>query len=49
MGFFDWLGVARAKVQIAEDRIWLTKQAKLVAIQRDVAQALADPNVRARR
>jgi hypothetical protein len=44
MGLFDWLGGARAKVQVAEDRIWLTKQAKFAAIQREVAQALADPH-----
>jgi SAM-dependent methyltransferase len=44
MGFFDWLGVTRAKVQIAEDRIWLTKEAKSAAVERDVAQTLADPH-----
>lgn len=44
MGLFNWLGGAKAKVQIAEDRIWLTKQAKVAAIQREVSQALADPN-----
>ncbi len=43
MGLFDWLGGAKAKVQI-EDRIWLTKQAKFAAIQRETAQALDDPN-----
>jgi len=43
-GFFDWLSGARAKVQIAEDRIWLTKEAKCAAIQREVAQALVDPH-----
>jgi hypothetical protein len=43
MGFFDWLTGAKTKVQI-DDRIWLTKQAKFAGIQRDIAQALADPN-----
>lgn len=43
MGFFDWLTRAKSKVQ-ADDRIWLTKQAKFSGIQRDIAQALADPN-----
>jgi hypothetical protein len=43
MGFFDWLTGAKTKVPI-EDRIWLTKQAKFFGIQRDIAQALADPN-----
>jgi hypothetical protein len=43
MGFFDWLTGAKVKVQTG-DRIWLTKQAKFAGIQRDIAQALADPN-----
>ena len=43
MGFFDWLKGAKAKIQ-TDDRIWLTKQAKFAGIQRDIAQALADPN-----
>ncbi|MHB9067975.1 MAG: hypothetical protein ACYC4B_29685 [Pirellulaceae bacterium] len=43
MGFFDWLTGAKAKVR-TDNRIWLTKQAKFAGIQRDIAQALADPN-----
>ncbi len=43
MGFFDWLTGAKAKVR-TDDRIWLTKQAKFAGIQRDIAEALADPN-----
>lgn len=43
MGFFDWLTGAKAKVQ-TDDRIWLTKQAKFAGINRDIAQALSDPN-----
>jgi hypothetical protein len=43
MGFFDWLTGAKTKAQ-TDDRIWLTKQAKFAGIQRDIAQALADPN-----
>lgn len=43
MGIFDWLFGSRRKVP-AEDRIWLTKRAKFAGVQRDIAQALADPN-----
>jgi hypothetical protein len=43
MGFFDWLTGAKAKVQ-TDNKIWLTKQAKFASIQRDIAQALAEPN-----
>jgi hypothetical protein len=43
MGLFDWLRGSKAKVQIAEYRIWLTKQAKFAGVQREIAQAVADP------
>jgi hypothetical protein len=43
MGLFDWLKGAKAKVQ-TDDRVWLTKQAKFAGIQREIAQALGDPN-----
>jgi hypothetical protein len=44
VGLFDWLRGAKARAQIAEDRIWLSKQAKFAGIQREIAQALADPS-----
>jgi hypothetical protein len=44
MSLFNWLRGAKAKVQIAEERIWLTEQAKFAGIQREIAQALADPS-----
>jgi hypothetical protein len=44
MGLFDWLRGPKAKVQMAENRIWLSRQAKFAGIQREIAQALGDPN-----
>lgn len=44
MGLFDWLRGKRDTVEIAEDRVWLTRRAKFVGIQREIASALADPN-----
>ena len=43
MGLFNWLRGAKAKVQIAEHRIWLSRRAKFAGIQREIPQALADP------
>ena len=43
MGLFDWLTGKKDRVEIAEDRIWLTQQAKNVGIRKEVAQAVADP------
>lgn len=44
MGLFDWLSGKKDTVQIADERIWLTKQAKFAGIQREIASALSDPN-----
>jgi len=44
MGLFDWLRVKRDTVEVADDRIWLTKQAKLDGIQREIGRMLAVPN-----
>jgi hypothetical protein len=44
MGLFHWLTGSKAKLQIAEHRIWLSKEAKFAGIQREVAQAVADQN-----
>jgi hypothetical protein len=43
MGLFDWLTAKKDAVAIAKYRIWLTREAKSVGIQREVAQALANP------
>jgi hypothetical protein len=43
MGLFDWLQGEKSNVEVAVDRIWLTKAAKLAGISSDVAQSLADP------
>jgi hypothetical protein len=43
MGFFDWLRGPQTTAQ-TDNWIWLTKQAKFAAVQRDVAQALAEPD-----
>jgi hypothetical protein len=44
MGLFDWLKPKRDSVDIAPDCIWLSKNAKLEGIQREIAAALADPD-----
>lgn len=44
MGLFDWLTGKRDKVEVADDRIWLTKQAKLDGIQREIGRILTPPN-----
>ena len=43
MGLFDWLTGKKDEVAIAKYRIWLTREAKSAGIQREVAQALANP------
>ncbi len=43
MGLFDWLKRPKTTDQ-NEDLIWLTRQAKLAAVRREVADALADPD-----
>jgi hypothetical protein len=42
MGLFDWL-TGKDTVEIAENRIWLTQEAKIAGIHNEVAQTLADP------
>jgi hypothetical protein len=44
MGLFDWLTGKRNNVEIVEDRVWLTKKAKLAGVRRDIARALGDPD-----
>ena len=43
MGLFDWLKGPKTTAQ-TDDLIWLTRKAKFAAVQRDVADALADPD-----
>lgn len=42
MGLFDWLKKEQSNVEIAADRIWLTKEAKLKGISSKIAETLAD-------
>ena len=42
MGLFDWLKEEQSNVEIAADRIWLTKQAKLEGISSYITETLAD-------
>src|SRR5688572_28157022 len=42
MGFFDWLSQPRSNVQIAEDHIWLSKQAKLAGIVKALGKCFAN-------
>lgn len=44
MGLFAWLTGKTRKVEVAEDRIWLTKKAKVAGLAREIAGALNDPN-----
>lgn len=41
MGLFDWFA-GKSKVEIANERIWLTREAKIAGIQKEVAEAIAD-------
>lgn len=43
MGFFDWLKGEKGKVEVANDRVWLSQQAKSDGIRREINEALADP------
>jgi hypothetical protein len=43
MGLFDWLRCKKDKVEIAKYRIWLTHDAKIAGIQKEVAQAIGNP------
>jgi len=43
MGLIDWLTSKKDTVAIAKCRIWLTREAKRAGIQREVAQAVANP------
>ena len=43
MGLFHWFK-QRSNVEVANDRIWLTKRAKLQGISSEIGGALADPN-----
>ena len=43
MGLFDWLTGKKDKVEIAKYRIWLTHDAKIAGIQKEVAQAVGNP------
>ena len=43
MGLFDWLTGKKDTVEIAKYRIWLTHEAKIAGIQKEVAQAVANP------
>lgn len=42
MGLFEWLTGKKDRVEISEDRIWLTKQAKIDGIQQEIRESLAD-------
>lgn len=43
MGLFDWWTGKSNKVQVADDIIWLTQEAKSAGIRRAVAQAISNP------
>jgi hypothetical protein len=43
MGLFDWLTGKKDKVEVAKYRIWLTQEAKIAGIHREVAQAVGNP------
>jgi hypothetical protein len=44
MGLISWLMRRKDKVEIAAERIWLTKKAKLAGMKREIAEALGDPH-----
>lgn len=44
MGWFDWLPAPKDRVEVAEDRIWLTRQAKFTGIQREIGRILTAPD-----
>ena len=43
MGIFDWLSKPKSNVDVLNDRIWLTKQAKFGGISEATAKHLAEP------
>lgn len=43
MGLLDWLLGKKDSLEIAQDRIWLTKRAKFAGVQAEIAAALAEP------
>lgn len=43
MGLFDWLTGKKDKLEVAKCRIWLTHDAKIAGIQKEVAQAIGNP------
>jgi hypothetical protein len=44
MGIFDWLRGTRSNVEILDDRIWLTRRAKLAGITKRVGRSVAGQN-----
>ena len=44
MGIFDWLSKPKSNVDVLDDMIWLTKQAKFAGISAATAQSLAEPD-----
>jgi hypothetical protein len=43
MGIFDWLKTPKSNVDLLDDVIWLTKQAKYDGISASIARCLAEP------
>ena len=43
MGVFDWLMKPKSNVDLLDDQIWLTKQAKFAGISAATARCLAEP------
>jgi len=43
MGIFDWLKKPKTNVDLQDDVIWLTKQAKLAGISASIGRCLAEP------
>ena len=44
MGIFDWFNKPKSNVDVLDDVIWLTKQAKYAGISAATAQCLAEPD-----
>jgi hypothetical protein len=43
MGIFDWLSRPKSNLDVLDDRIWLTKQAKFAGISAATEQCFAEP------
>ena len=43
MGIFDWLKTPKTNVDLLDDVIWLTKQAKYTGISAATSRCLAEP------